>query len=142
MSRDESSDAASASRKPLLAAHPAPRPWDVLSTLGTIAFSCTRVRLLLVRSARGMAVQQLCRLGAHPSGRDTLSPLGCHQRSSLLKLLAQPLIFLSPSSSHPHLLVIHPRLPDHTLHCVSSIWDTSSTLTETPFAGTQSLSVS
>ena len=120
MSRDESSDAASALRKPLLAAHPAPSPWDVLSMLGTIAFSCTRVRPVLVRSARGMAVQRLCHSGAHPSGGDTLSPLGCHPQSSLLKLLAQPLIFLSLSSSHSHLLIIHPRLPDH-MCCVSSI---------------------
>ena len=57
MSRDESSDAASALRKPLLAAHPAPSPWEVVSMLGTIAFSCTRVCPVLVRSAQGMAVQ-------------------------------------------------------------------------------------
>ena len=74
-------------------------------------------------------MQLLCHSGAHPSGRDALSPLGCHQSSSWLNLLAQPLTFLSPSSSHPHSLIIHPGLPDHTLRSLSSIWDTSSTLT-------------
>lgn len=38
MSRDESSDVASASRKPLLAAHPAPSPWDVFLDAGHHCF--------------------------------------------------------------------------------------------------------